>query len=144
MSTLGHVPNDGYTETAFLLEVPRLYPEVHLAFRPLPSEKRTLIRYQIEKKKDTERPGLWNSVVAKQLVSWNLQDEKGDPLPISDKVIARLKPALYERIYGVIMGVDNGDEDPHGGKKSEGAELSVAELLEGKEADSKEVADQKN
>jgi hypothetical protein len=144
MSILGHVPNDGYTETAYIAEVPRLYPEVRITFRPLPNEKRTLISYQIDKKKDTDRPGHWNAVIAKQVLSWSLKDEKGDPLPTTDKLISRLKPALYTRIFGLIMGSDNGDEDPNGSKKNSGSELSLDELLAGKDADSQEVADQKN
>ena len=108
--------SDGYTETGYIAEVQRLHPALRFEFRPfLPEERSRLIteneRHPPIKAAQNTAEKIADSKNGK-IKSWDLKDDKGEPVPVSADAFRRIKPALHGRLLGIVMGLDASDEDP--------------------------------
>lgn len=52
------------------------------------------------------------AVIAERVKKWDLVDGHGDPVSVQPVNVLRLKPSLFSRLYGIILGVDPSDIDP--------------------------------
>jgi hypothetical protein len=112
MATSNHVPNDGYTESAYIAEIKRLHTTVRFKFRPSLLQERSKLASENARLAPHLGPVNTAKFLAGKIVEWDVKDQKGEPLDISPEVLMRLKPALLERITAIVLGFDGGDEDP--------------------------------
>ena len=132
-STLGYI-HDGYTMAGYIAAAPRLYPALRFTFRPILSQNRAVVFRQIASANDPRREeSLAAQAVKAQLVDWDLQDHKGEVVPIDVPSILRMQPRLMNRLFRIVMGDEAGDEDPHlsDDQRSDAAEAELAAALAG-------------
>lgn len=102
---------DGQHVTGKINGVARLYPDVVVTYRPM---TRTEVNAQSTKILVTEDAALQeklsSSALERHLKSWNLKLRDGSVAPINQATLLALQPALYERLYRVIMGRQAPDE----------------------------------
>ncbi|MBL8794797.1 MAG: hypothetical protein JNM56_12890 [Planctomycetia bacterium] len=109
---LGLVPEDGYTESAFILGVERIHPDLRFEYRPI-----TLIESvaysravkDLDGKELHEHSAKW---AAGRLLSWDLRGKDGKTVPIQADMLTRLKPRLFYRMQAVLLGNEAPDIDP--------------------------------
>ena len=137
---------DGYTLTAYLAEVPRLYPALRFTYRAVLAQNRAVIFREMDKAAETDprkAESISAAAMVAQLVSWDLVDQKGEAVPISASNILRLQPTLGVRLFRVLMGREAPDEDPaiEAVERNEQSSAQLAAALAGK---APEEADVKN
>ncbi len=129
-SVLAYTPNDGYTEAAYIAEVKRLHPAVRFTFRPIQQQQRMrLMQENGNLKTQSAITANTCKVVAAAIKSWDLVDVKGGRVPVSGEVIGKLKPALYERLFSIVFGLEPFDEDPEAPLSPKEQEESLADQL---------------
>ncbi len=108
-----HIPDDGYTEKGYIAKRPGLHGPVRFTFRPA-----TILEHgQVTSKEATDlgpEEYARNSaefVVAK-LQEWSLLNGDRKALPIDCENVLTLKPAVFNRMFGIIAGWDASDIDP--------------------------------
>lgn len=139
--------HDGYTERGYIAAVPRLHPALKLTFRPFLQEERHRLLTENQKLHPSKSSLNTANVLAKKIQTWDLADENGEPIKVVADAIRRLKPALFERLIGVVMAIDPSDEDPDAMPEDLSAGLAdeLAALDTGRPlADVKAASDQKN
>jgi hypothetical protein len=104
--------NDGYNETAVIHEVPRLYPAVKFAFRPMLISQRQDYFKGAEKLTGLPLRRFVAGYLVAHLVSWDVQDAKGQPVPITVDNVLRLKEKLFTRLFGIVNTDEASDETP--------------------------------
>lgn len=156
MSAINGVPRpgipyiaDGYEESGYLREEARLYPAVRFRYRPLLTEERNRLLAENAKLPAGGATRNTAKVLALKVRSWSLTDAAGEPLPVTVETVLRLRPALYERLLGVVFGYHSCDEDPEAKATSEEKEQSLADQLAADEqgitvGDAREERDAKN
>ena len=112
MKRLHFIPDDGYTEAGYIKANEQLYPELRFTFRPVLTELRSQHIASIEKVAADAYDRKTAAIVAEHLTEWSVLDAKDQPVPITAKNILRLKPQLFVRLYGIVMGLDGSDVDP--------------------------------
>ena len=127
--SIGYI-NDGYSESSFIAEVKRLHPALRFKFRPFLQEERHRLLKENAGLQPIKAAENSAKILAKKISEWDLKDSKGDPVAVSDNAIRRLKPALYDRVLGIVMGLDPSDEDP---EAREVDSPSLADQLEANE-----------
>jgi hypothetical protein len=125
---LGYIPNDGYTEKGYIAEAKGLHPALRFEFRPvLQSERATYIQ-AIDELKPPQLKQAEAALVARHVTTWNLGDAKGAPVAVSEAMLSRLKPKLFNRLFQIVMGEEAGDEDPQAAPV-EGRGLDLLEAI---------------
>jgi hypothetical protein len=104
--------SDGYTETAFFAERPRLHGPVTFRFRPFTHPQRYAVQKTISERSGTAQSAAVQAVIVRQVTEWTIVDAKGEPLAITPENVARLKPVLIERMFSCVMGYEAGDMGP--------------------------------
>ena len=111
MSDNGKYPSpfveDGYTESAYLAGVEQMHPPLRFAFRPASLAEQNSYNRETSRLKDAELERYVSRWMAGRLVSWDLAQA------ISPKSVAQLKPRLFYRLHGVILGNEAPDADPN-------------------------------
>lgn len=117
-NTVGYF-HDGYTADGYIAGVDRLYPSVRFRFRPVLTQNRAVIDSQMPAGGDPRKSEtLAATVICAQLESWDMQKPKtmgSDELvaiELEASEVLRIPPALMNRLYRVVMGIDPPDEDP--------------------------------
>ncbi len=104
---------DGANVSSYIAEAPRQWGAVRLVHRPVTIEERAEIIEQTAPLKAAEQERKLAKFCAGKIVRWNLEDAKGDPLPVTDaSLLKALHPNLCQRLQKVVLGYDAGDEDP--------------------------------
>ena len=144
---LSVIADDGYTEPGYIEARRGLYEELRFTFRPLLVTEQN----QWSKGAGNMQPAAWDrqcaGLMAGRLKSWTLTTAKGEPLPVSAANILRLKPSLYSRLYGILLGTEPSDIDPEWSeeKKDEVAVDEAAGLdLIGGAGEEREARNEKN
>ena len=110
---LDYVPNDGYSEKGFVHGQTNIHNDFRFTFRPMLAEERAvLLSDRFKKLPEDEQEKKLAAAVASRVSDWSLVDAKGMPVPVSEAVCRRLKPALFNRVFWIIAGTDAGDVDP--------------------------------
>lgn len=122
---------DGYDERGFVEEERGLHPALRFVYRPMLVEERTRLLNENDSLKPAQRPRNTAKVLALKIKSWDLKDRKGEPVPVAEESILKLRPRLYERVLGIVSGLDACDDDPQATteekKESLADELAAAE-----------------
>lgn len=109
-----NIPRDGYTEPGYIAAEKHLFDSpLRFKFRPLLPEERAEHFDAVDKIINPVKSLLaCNAFVASRLVEWDDADEEGNVNSISAVTVGRLKPALSNRLYEIILGVKPSDCDP--------------------------------
>lgn len=141
---------DGYTEPFLINEVEGLHGKLSGKFRPmLPDERDTMYQKAMEKKKRVEQNTIYRRCLKNHLVEWDAVDSNGQPVAISEHVLRHLRPALWDKLVGVITCDRASDLPKEAEVDQEGDEdddlaRSMQEAAEGQAPTSKLEADAKN
>lgn len=105
---------DGYTETAFIRELPGVHEEIRFEFRPTPPRVvRSMMNTFYDKPADTQSD-IIEGTLAKSIVSWDLKAPGGeDTLTVSIENFRKIKKELLDRFFMIVNGYDGGDLDPN-------------------------------
>src|SRR5262245_30308487 len=106
--------SDGFTESAFLKGVARLYDDVRFSYRPLLIDERSEFLDCTGKLSPAQRERETAKLMAGKLVSWDVTDRNGNALPANADNLLRLRPVLFQRLSFVVLGIEAPDEDPNG------------------------------
>jgi hypothetical protein len=131
---LDYIPDDGYTEQAFIKAIAGIHGDFRFTYRPmLPDERADLFASAgtLTPDKHEHRVG---RELASRIVSWSLVNARGQAVPVSEHTVMRLKPRLFARVYETISGVTPSDPDPKAPSedKSNAAELEHQAKIENK------------
>lgn len=110
---------DGFTRTSFIKEVPGLHGELRFSYRPMLPEERNALRRVIGEAAGDKGNMLLQAALTKHLVDWNATDDQGDAVKISQDGVRRLPPALYDRLYLIVSGIDASDPLPDATEEEE-------------------------
>lgn len=124
-TNLNYIPDDGYTEPGYIDPQPLLHGALRFSFRPMITEERAKLLAAVENMSGDAYDRMAADMMAKKLVEWDLVDAKGEPVPISARIVLRLKPALFNTLYKIMLGFDATDRDPDW--QDETADLKAAE-----------------
>lgn len=144
---LDYIPNDGYTEEAYIEAAPGHHGEFRFTYRPFLVEERARLIAANNTVKPEEYERLCASEVAKKLTAWSLTDKGGRPVPITAGNVLRLKPRLNARLFGIVVGLEATDVDPRWGDaaKADAIETKLESALTATvPGDVREEADEKN
>jgi hypothetical protein len=109
---LNYVPDDGYNEPGYIKAVSGIHGPLRFKFRPmLPTDRATILISGSKLAPDLQQRS-YAQAMRSRMVSWDLKDAHGNPAPITDEVMCRLKPKLFGRLFDVIAGLDAPDDDP--------------------------------
>jgi hypothetical protein len=114
MARRGYIP-DGYTYDGFIAGVTGIYDDVRFRYRPLTPLERS--RLLTENGKQTDPAKVVENtckVIAAKIVDWDLEDPAtGDKIAVSWKVLhSNIEPALHDRLFGIIAGMEPSSPDP--------------------------------
>lgn len=112
--TANYIP-DGYTQTAYFREVPGVYSETRVTFRPLGIIQQSQIDRELQDTADDWGKRQWIAArwITHQVISWSIKKPGGDSVDHRDiNEVLRLRPALFTRIWNVLNNQDGGDVDP--------------------------------
>jgi hypothetical protein len=105
--------DDGYTLDGYIAENPGLYPAVEFQYRPMTRRETAVLEGDIMRTRDAEAGETEAAkVVARKLVSWNLVDRAGKPVPISADNLLRLQPVLGGTLLEIVRGRRASDRKP--------------------------------
>jgi hypothetical protein len=65
------------------------------------------------------------TMLAERIKSWDIVDQDDKVLPLVVKHLLMIKPALFMRLYGIVLGTDASDVDPNWGDEEK---LKIAML----------------
>jgi hypothetical protein len=105
---------DQYTEHGYIAERRNLHGALRFQFRPMLLDERSLFSQANIQNKPREQNRNIAKLLAEKIVCWDLKDagKKDAPLAITIDNMLRLQPALFDRLFGIIMGNDAFDDDP--------------------------------
>lgn len=99
--------DDGCTEQVFIKGIPGLYDDVRLFHRPMTIDERYAFLDRIEARHKANMP--ITEIACKEMAKRFVDTSLGE---MTAEKYGRLKPALWERLYLVLLGRDGGDLDP--------------------------------
>ncbi len=112
MTISGYI-DDGYTLDGFLKESPGIYPAIRFRYRPATPHERAQTFDGWERLPESERLGRIATRLAKNILSWDLTDAKGVPVPCNEPGRYRkICGPLYSRLQDVIFQISPPDADP--------------------------------
>ena len=118
--------HDGCTLDGYIAEQPGLYPAVDFKYRPAIRQERTVFYERIRKAPSGAAGDKEVAQAMKhQLVSWDIKDHNHKSLAITAPIILRLQPALFERIWEIIVGNQGSDARPDGPTDNEEESMEV-------------------
>ncbi len=142
---------DGMTREAFIAAKDGMYPDVKFTYRPTLTQNRSTVAFEIAQSDPRKGEEIAAALVARQVVSWDINAKLAadsmnpEPVPIEVPHILRLHPALFNRMYRIVMCDDAGDVQPTGSvttEESTGGDLERA--LAGAGPEGEEVKQAKN
>lgn len=114
MARRGFIP-DGYQYEGYIGAVPGLFDEMRFTYRPMTTLERQQLLAENSKISNAARAHENTcKTVAAKIVDWDLENPKdGEKVSVSWKVLySQMEPSLYERILGIVMGVEASSPDP--------------------------------
>lgn len=134
--------DDGYTRDGYLAGRDGVYDPIRLKYRPqLHLDRAIMLAAQ-----GSGDAGAKSSCAAiyrtieKHVVSWDVVDSKGVPVPIRAASVARIVPEAVEAIVNLIAGFRASDPDPDQARKEADDDPLIREIL----GEAGEAADAKN
>lgn len=103
---------DGFSTTGYICEIPRLHGAVRFKYRIYLSQARAEIITQISKATPKEGEKFAAMAVAKNLLSWDVQNGDGKDLEITAEHVLKLHPKVAHRLYRIVMADEPPDSEP--------------------------------
>ena len=104
--------HDGYTQSGFIAEVPRMHGSLRSQYRPALVEERSRLGEMAARL----RPHLYDRQVAaftaEKLIEWDLTDASGRDVAITPEALLRLQPTLFVKLHRIVLGWIASDVDP--------------------------------
>ncbi|HUT13889.1 MAG TPA: hypothetical protein VMY42_25595 [Thermoguttaceae bacterium] len=117
MIRLNYVPGDGYTEPGFIQGIPGLHDvDLRFSYRPMLVEERARVLAAMEKMKPDMAEIRAAEEIALRLATWDMTDARGEPVGINAHIVRRIKPAMFNRLWGIVLGTEPSDIDPQWGE----------------------------
>ena len=124
------IPNDGYTLPGFAEGQPGFYESVRYRYRPVSAVKQAAFESALELLRDTPtNPARFRKnaeILRGRIVSWDLVDDKGEPLPLTQAAIESLAPYLFWKLFGTVFGRTASDIDPQWEEEAQAEEAKIA------------------
>ena len=126
--------HDGYSRSAFIAGIPRLYPDVRFTFRPMLSQARAVVSDRIAKSDPSKGETLAATAIVAHVSDWDVTDHEGKTVDVSTANVLRLQPRLMAKLFSIVVGNLPPDEDPGASPKTnaDNAEREFAAALAGK------------
>jgi hypothetical protein len=125
-----------YTEPGYVAAVPGLFDKpMRFTFTPLIPEERAEHLDAVDAvRTSAKKQQVYAKLVSDRLKKWDLIDGHGDAVEIRPANVLRLKPSLFSRLYGIVLGVDPSDLDPQwtAEQKGEATEIEYESALNDK------------
>jgi hypothetical protein len=108
------IPGKAYTEPGFIAAEPGLFDDpLRFTFSPLIPEERGEHLDKVDAVTGTaKKQQVYAALMAERIKTWALVDGHGDAVELRPANILRLKPALFSRLYAIVLGVQASDLDP--------------------------------
>jgi len=106
------IPDDGYTESGYVEAKPGLHGEFRFTYRPLLTETRSRLLRSFDNLKAEEQDLIVAKTLAERVASWSLTKQSGEAVPVAVDNVRRLKPAIFFRLWSVVLGTEPSDLDP--------------------------------
>lgn len=115
---MAKVTDDGFSQPGFIEGVPGLYPDLRFTFRMM---LRTDVADFFDKTgrvKAGQGEKIAANTMAEHISDWSMIDQDGDPVPINGANMIRpnnkraLPTRLFNRLLGIITGMEPSDIDP--------------------------------
>ncbi len=100
------IPDDGYTEQGYIEAVRGLHGEFRFEYRPLLADQRSRILRTMSELKDEKQDVEVAKVLSQRIVSWSIDRQ------ISFDQTRRLLPAVFYKVWGIVLGTSASDLDP--------------------------------
>lgn len=110
---LDYLPDDGYTEDAYIAAVPGIHGAFRFKYRPMLIEEQSALSFAGREMKPAAYDQKCGKEMAAKLVEWSLCDKRGEPVPVSVRAVLMLKPRLFNRLFAIVLGNDASDPDPY-------------------------------
>lgn len=105
--------HDGYTVDGYIAEVKRLHPHLRFTFRPMLIQERAVIIREIQKMDNPVKEETTAAqAISKRVTVWDLKDGGGKVVELTTSKILRAHPALFSRLFQIVLGTVESDEDP--------------------------------
>jgi len=129
------IPGKAYTEPGYIAAEQGLYDDpLRFTFSPLIPEERGEHLDKVDAVNGTgKKQQVYAALIAERLKTWSLVDGHGDAVELRPANILRLKPALFSRLYAIVLGVQASDLDPQWEpeKKQASTEVEYESALDG-------------
>jgi hypothetical protein len=141
---------DGYTESGYIKAATGLYGEFRFKYRPMLQEEKDAILEAVEKKGAIAKTLLLAQSLQARITEWDLTDNRSaTPKPVLIQVdnVRRLRPALFNRLFWIVAGIEASDPDPKAApaEVNKDAEDHLQAAIEGRSIGAvKSEGDQKN
>lgn len=104
---------DGYERQGYIREQPYQFPEVRFIYRVPLARERAIIRHHIANSDPATAEEIAAQATCKYLKSWDFKDHQGKPVQVSPEIMLNnIDPAVFQRVYMVVMGFAPSDIDP--------------------------------
>lgn len=131
---LSIIPDDGYTESAYVDKQRGIHGAHRIRYRPLTHSERYVVGNALSTKPPVEASQILYATLASKIKEWDVCAASGATLPITSANVAILKPNLTERLYSIVSGHDGGDQDPDAKPEGDKMDAALQAILEGKTA----------
>ncbi len=123
--TLNFIPDDGYTEKAYIQLSLGMHGELRFSYRPMLVENRSAVLRSFDKMTAEAADIKSSDLMAEHITEWDVKDARGEIVPVSVDVMRRIRPQLFYRMWGIMLGTGASDIDP---KWEESAKTREADL----------------
>ena len=126
-----HYIPDGHTDTAFIKGVPNVFPDTSITYRPMLHEDRMALDAAIIKGDPRQKSQAIIGQICSFVLSWDCVKPDGKTVELVPDEVRRLRNALIERIYDIILGWSGGDVKPNSKIVKSDSEAELEAILKG-------------
>lgn len=122
MQRLDVIPDDGYTEPAYIKAMNGVHGEIRFTYRPMliqEQSKATAEAAEAGRAKPERYDRVCAERLAKHLLSWSIRGADGRPLAIEVNTLLRIKPMVFLRLWAIVLGTQASDIDPEWSEEQE-------------------------
>ena len=137
---------DGYTRSGYIAGVDRLHGALEFEYRPMRSDTVNQIRKALAKfsEEPVKSATAMRASMAQHVVSWDAKNPKdGSDVKCTIDAIRCLQPALADKLYFVLAGIDASDPKPNA-TDSETEDWAEQVIREASGGETQETVDAKN
>lgn len=94
--------DDGYETDGRLAGIPGLFPPIAFRYRPAVASAHNAVMRTEEGTPERERATC--KLLASHVVSWDVKNQKGEPVAVSEDAFSRLQSLPQAQLYNVVIG----------------------------------------